>query len=270
MVKKLLLATRPWSFPASVLPFLVGALAVSELRPLLLALMLPCVILLHAAQNLLSDYMDHRIGLDEQAHPGCGALVNGSLSPKEVLALAAGCASVALSLGGISVLLTSLSVLILGVVMLILGASYSWSKRVGLNSLLIFMIFGPLSALAGWLTQGGALADALRPITLVLPIAILVCAILFSNNWRDADHDRALGLNTFFLPARFGWVGYCAHLIGALIFGICLVPHGWVLLVFAPWILRLCVYAKPADRLDLDGRTAQFLLPFGVVYLILI
>ncbi|MFA4925761.1 MAG: prenyltransferase, partial [Candidatus Aminicenantales bacterium] len=89
-LKKWLIAGRPWSLPASVIPVIFGSsLAATvgwvKLHIGLLLLSLLAMIFLHMAANMLSDVVDWRRGLDREMTPASGAIARGWLTPRQVL-----------------------------------------------------------------------------------------------------------------------------------------------------------------------------------------
>ena len=72
-LKKVILATRPWSFPASVMPVLIGLAYVYfqhsvtgvPVKWWALPLVLFSAIAFHAAGNMISDYHDAKTGVDK-------------------------------------------------------------------------------------------------------------------------------------------------------------------------------------------------------------
>ena len=94
-------AVRPFAYPASVVPVLVGAmLALSyegEARWALFPLALICSVLFHTGTNLVSDAADFKRGVDREGTYGSsGVLVAGLLRPEQVFwggvaAFALGC-----------------------------------------------------------------------------------------------------------------------------------------------------------------------------------
>nr|MEB3851477.1 UbiA family prenyltransferase [Desulfurococcales archaeon] len=99
-------ATRPWSFPMTLLVSLtVIAYAASTGRsvdPLLSLAALAGGVLLHAAANLFNDYFDYRYGVDRpgvgtaiyRAHP----ILSGTLTPPSLLAYTLSLAAAGLAL----------------------------------------------------------------------------------------------------------------------------------------------------------------------------
>ncbi|HPM42011.1 MAG TPA: prenyltransferase, partial [bacterium] len=83
-------AARPYAYPASVVPVLLGAalafadgISVSLWR---LLLTLVGIVAAHAGGNLMNDYFDFRKGVDRPGTlGGSGALVDGLMTPRKVL-----------------------------------------------------------------------------------------------------------------------------------------------------------------------------------------
>ena len=85
--RKWLVASRPWSWPASTMPVVFGtSLAVvfggARLEALRFLLALAAMVVLHSAANMLSDVFDFRRGLDTEVTPVSGAVVRGWLSSR--------------------------------------------------------------------------------------------------------------------------------------------------------------------------------------------
>ena len=73
--RNLILATRPWSFPASVMPVLIGISYVFflqrgneyEVSWWLAPLILLSTVAFHAAGNIISDYHDAKNGVQKRS-----------------------------------------------------------------------------------------------------------------------------------------------------------------------------------------------------------
>lgn len=198
------LATRPWSFPASVAPVLVATASLSarhesvsllSLDALLLVLMALCV---HAAANLTNTLYDFLLHGDTRGHADDRTLVDGVLSPSEVRALAYALYSAAVAAalpflaraGGAVGATVALGVF--------LAFSYTGSplslKYAALGDVVIFLCFGPLLVGAVSLALVGAV-DA-RAVATTLPLALLTEGILHANNARDVKPDARSGART--------------------------------------------------------------------------
>ena len=196
-------AVRAFSFPASIVPVIVGsAFAYYKLGSfnwLLFLLALLAGMLYHTGCNLINDYYDFKKGLDrEDTFGGSRVLVDGTLEPKEVmfggyLALAAGTA-----IGLYFYTLLGLPILIIGIAGLagsVLYTSKPFSfKYVALGSPLVFLQMGVLMVQGGYLIQAGTLSWA--AVWVSLPVAFIVACILQANDHRDIAHDREGGIKT--------------------------------------------------------------------------
>ncbi len=70
-IKEWILATRPWSFPASTMPVFVAMMFLwskgLEVSWWLGIMALVNIVLVHAAGNVWSDYHDYRKGVDARS-----------------------------------------------------------------------------------------------------------------------------------------------------------------------------------------------------------
>ncbi len=294
-LKRWLIAVRPFSFPASVIPVLLGtALAVAagaapfHLPRFVLAVL--AMMSLHAGANILGDINDFRRGLDKTVTPVSGAIVRGLISGRQALAgaltlLAAG------SLAGLVLAwMTGPALLWIGVVGLIIGVSYTVPplslKYRALGDLAVFLNFGILGALGAWVVQTGT--PSWIPALRAIPVALLVVAILHANNWRDITSDNEGRIKT--VAALLGDRGSLTY-YGSLLFGsfalvllsipLTRIPRlgppmpiaSAVVLLALPLALKLWrkalsrrAPANPTDFVALDGATAQLNLVFGLLY----
>lgn len=295
-IKKWMISVRPFSFPASTMPVIFGAvLAVTwggyPFRWGMFLLSLAAMLMLHSASNLLNDVFDYKRGIDRVASPVSGGVVRGIISPEQAKR-----ASILLFIlgGAIGILLTVLSgiwLLAIGLLGLFVGIFYTSDHKLalkynGLGDLAVFLNFGILGALGSWYVQTGQLS--FLPMVWSIPMATLVIAILHANNWRDIKSDREGRVTTVanLLGDRGSQVYY-----GFLIFG----PFLMILLfIFVPYLFfrqlpsmpftflltllaiplavklwKLAVLrekpARPMDFITLDGATAKLNLQFGLL-----
>jgi len=291
ILKKWIIAARPWALPASTMPVVFGtSLAVvtggARLDLLRFLLALLAMVVLHSAANMLSDVFDFRRGLDKDVTPVSGAIVRGWLSGKSVAA-----GSGVLFLAGIGfglwlVALTGTVLLIIGLAGVTIGASYTLLKYHALGDSAVFLNFGLLGSLGAWVVQTKEFSWI--PVIWTVPMAMLVIAILHANNWRDTISDAERRVKTFasILGDRGSLVYYGFLIFGsmAIIFGLIFVPRfvsaglpampwTFVVILFAlPRALHLWGRARrrrnprqPMDFIILDGATAQYNWIFGVL-----
>jgi len=127
VIKVWWIALRPFSFPASIISVLFGAVtavimtdATLDLPLILLATM--SMALLHGGANILNDVYDYRRGLDTQVHPVSGAVVRGYLTPGQALRGALVFLAAGASLGMIIVWLVGPAIFYIGLVGVAIGS----------------------------------------------------------------------------------------------------------------------------------------------------
>lgn len=279
-------ATRPFSFPASIVPVLVGAMLVvqngAEGRWALLPLTLLGMVILHAATNMVSDYFDYRHGVDRPGTMGSsGVIVEGLLPPRSVLTAGLICFAVGSGIGAVLAVLCGWPVVLLGAVGVLGGFFYSGRplgyKYVAMGDLGVFLLMGVLPVMGTYFVLTGTFTWALLWVS--LPVGCLVTAILCGNNVRDIFHDRQAHVRT--LESVLGFRGakalYCGLVVGAYAAVVAMVASGvltaWALAVFlAAWPAVRNVSAIVAARADrtteialIDVSTAKHHLLFGLL-----
>ncbi len=272
---------RPWSFPASVMPFLLGSVAAGttaapfDLPNFLLALL--ALLCLHGAANILSDLFDFRKGLDRQITPTSGALVRGLLTRKQMAIWGLLLAGAGSAIGGWLAFSITPAILWLGLVGILIGGGYTWLKYHALGDVAVFANFALLGALGGWLVQTARFSWL--PMRWSIPLGLLITAILHANNWRDMAGDQQCGIQTVALrignPAAAHY--YRLLLLLALASAALLGQPLTTLLILAalPQMVPLWKTAhqhiQTGDHkllIDLDGRTARLNLIFGLLYIL--
>jgi len=291
LLKKWIIAGRPWALPASTMPVLFGtslAVVIAGASFLwgrfLLALL--AMVILHTAANMLSDVFDFRRGLDRDVTPVSGALPRGWLSVRQVSGGSVVLFGLGCAIGLYLVFLTGPILLIIGAVGVAIGVFYTGLKYHALGDLAVFLNFGILGSLGAWVVQTRAFSWI--PVLWTVPMAMLVSAILHANNWRDAVTDRERRVTT--VASLLGDRGSLVY-YGVLLFGPFVIDLG---LIFAPRLLGAPLMAmpltfllvflalpkalvlwgrarrrhaprRPLDFIILDGATAQFNLAFGLL-----
>jgi len=274
------MALRPYSFPASIVPMLVGvALAYRDEffdLPLFL-LTLVGGLCFHAGANLVNTYFDFQRGLDSARDADDRTLVDSMLEPRQVLASAVVLLLFGSSIGGYLAWESGWVILALGAVGLTLGVFYTAEplglKYVALGDLGIFFAFGPLLVMGAYFVQTEELAWL--PFFFSIPLGLMVDAILHGNNFRDAEADRRVGGRTLaqFLGEQGSRYAYWLLLLSpyAFVIGFAAVVSPWVLLPIAtiPLALRLArsinVSGEELRRAlaFLPQQTAQLVLLYG-------
>lgn len=191
---------------ASLLPVALGAAVAyshtDTLNYLHLCVTLAGIAALHAGANVANDFFDHKSGCDEAntefVRPFTGGsrlIQKGLLTPRQVLiesivlfAIGAGC-------GIYLTVMVGAWALILGTIGAACGFFYTapplrLSAR-GIGELVVGINFGTLIVLGSYYVQTGRLAWA--PVIASVPLAILIAAVLYINQFQDARADEAAG-----------------------------------------------------------------------------
>lgn len=297
-IKDWLVATRPWSFPASVVPVLVTGCYLffahttvpADVCPdtrfdMLNALLcLPLLVILHAGGNLVSDYFDHVNHVDKPGGPnGVSWIHDGTFRPEEILHYGWVLLAVGAALGLFILLRSGFEPVWVGALGIVLTLLYPLLKAHAAGDVVIFLCFALLPSLG----MSDVVTGDYHPETMLycLPYGLLTVSILHANNTRDIDNDRGAGLQTFpWLTGRrvARWVYVCELLLPYLlvaVFSFCNWESGryyrympLVVLPSLPLALRnihQMLGAKhdiETEIATLDKSTAQLQLTFGLLY----
>jgi len=276
--KAWLLALRPWSFPASIVPMLVGGALAYRADfwewPLFLLTLLGGLFF-HVGANLTNTYFDFQRGADTVAHADDRTLVDSILQPRDVLLLTALFFLAGSAIGGYLVSQSGWQLLALGAAGLFLGLFYTAAplgyKYRALGDLGIFIAFGPLLVLGCYFVQTEKLD--LLPVLFSLPLGLLIVAILHANNYRDAEADRGAGARTLaqILGERGSRYAYYFLVLTPYAFVIALgaAVTPWVLLALPTIVLPLRMI-RQLNVADEELRRALAFLPQQTANLIVV
>jgi 1,4-dihydroxy-2-naphthoate octaprenyltransferase len=292
-LKKWLIAGRPWSLPASVIPVIFGAsLAATvgwvKLQAGLLLLSLLAMVFLHMAANMLSDVFDWQRGLDREITPASGAVARGWMTSRQVFRGSIVFFVIGSVLGLILVYLRGKLVLYTGLIGISLGLAYPWLKAASLGDLAVFLDFGLLGSFGSWVVQTGQFSWL--PIIWAVPQGMLIAAILHANNWRDilTDREKKIYTTANFLGNRGSRRYYGVLIFGSMILmaSLAVIPRFFgldfpslplsVLIVIFSWPQAWKLWKKatvkneeqagdPLALIALDGATARYNLSFGLL-----
>ena len=255
-LKAWFLLFRPWSYSATLVPFLVAA-GFGRHGPCdwpHWAFGLLSGLLFQATVNLLNTWGDERSGVD--GAPGAirttPQVHDGLVSMRALLAAAETCAALAALLGVALCLYTKDGALRFNTPLLVAGfigflgaTNYSTGFRFkyrGLGVPFVSFLMGPLETFVAF-----ALLDPSFPLfvlalrrnlpllglflagflLLTLPIAALVGVVMHGNDMRDIASDRAAGITT--LASRLGPKGALAYYRICHVLPYCVSPCLWLL-----------------------------------------
>lgn len=193
-------AIRPFAFPATIAPVLLGTFISPQVSIPMFLFVLFGLLIAHSAVNVLSDYFDYIRGADTWKVLGSSrVLVDGLMKPKHHLFLGLSLLLISLGVGFYFVFAVDYKVLYFIIPGLILGLFYTAPpvgfKYRALGDLAVFLAFGPIMTLGVYYIQTKEIS--LIPVILSIPIGLLTTAILHGNNFRDIKEDTEAGYKTF-------------------------------------------------------------------------
>jgi 1,4-dihydroxy-2-naphthoate polyprenyltransferase len=279
-------AVRAFSFPASMVPCLLGAmlalLSGASVTWWLMPFIALSLILLHAASNVTTDYDDYNHGVDrEETLGGSRVLVQKLLQPKQMLTFGLLLFALAVVVGIPIIMERGITILILGIAGILGGYFYTAKpfsfKYHALGDILIFLMYGPAIVAGTYYALTGTFSW--MTVYVAIPPGLLITGILHANNLRDIIHDRKANIKTLATVFGEGFAKgeYIFLIAGAYLTVVLLVVFNilpiWSLLVFlsAPIAMKNLNQIKGVKIEDtgkiamLDAMTAQLTLMFGVL-----
>lgn len=288
-LKKVILATRPWSFPASVMPVLIGLAYVYfqhsvtgvPVKWWALPLVLFSAIAFHAAGNMISDYHDAKTGVDKlESFGDTNMMLNKTFSEKAFLSLGFVWLSLAILSGIFLMWFSSWKLLFFGLFGMACTFLYYKMKYSGWGDIVIFFTFGfaivngTVFALSGILN--------IQSICISIPVSLLTTAILHANNTRDVPLDKEAGIKTFsmILGLRRAKIYYILLVLGAYVLEMVMIGMGflpiWHLLVLLSLplalknihLIRRIHHESLEEMAHLDVSTAQLTTAFSILAIV--
>ncbi|WP_298404011.1 1,4-dihydroxy-2-naphthoate polyprenyltransferase [uncultured Chloroflexus sp.] len=284
-LKVWLMAARPATLPAAVVPVLVGsalAFSAGQFQPLVMLAALLGALFIQIGTNLANDYFDAKKGADTSERLGPPRVTQlGLLPAKTVLAAALISFSIAAIAGIYLIVVAGWPILVIGLLSIAAGILYTAGPFPlgynGLGDLFTFVFFGLVAVIGTDYAHTGQF----RWVALwaALPVAMLVTAILVVNNLRDAPTDRKAGKRTLavIFGERFARSEFAVLVIGAFV----LLPLAWMWGGESPFTLLAWLTAPMAlNLIDFVNRergralnkalvgTGRLHLFFGVLFAI--
>ncbi len=210
-VSKWLVAARGAVLVMTFFSALIGGLlafSVGSANPLLLVLAMVGLVLAHGASNLLNDYWDTRLGVDEgnyfRAQYGPHPLVGGLMTSRQLIMWVLATLAAALLAGLYLTIVRGPSVLLFMAAGLLLMMSYSGKpfplKKIGMGEVAVFIIWGPLMIGGTFYVLMGTLP--LWVILASLPYTLGVTLVLFGKHIDKINYDTKKNIRT--LPVILG------------------------------------------------------------------
>jgi 1,4-dihydroxy-2-naphthoate polyprenyltransferase len=207
-IKSWIIAARPRTLPAAVVPVIVGsAAAYSDNKFILLNafIALICSLLIQIGTNFTNDLYDYIKGADNEKRKGpLRVIVNGLITVNEMKAGIIVVFLTAFILGLYLVYMGGIFVLLIGIASIFAGVAYTAGPYPlaynGLGDLFVFMFFGVVGTVGTYYVQAHSLSYL--PFLCSIPVGALITNILVVNNYRDIDEDKAVNKQT--LAVKFG------------------------------------------------------------------
>ncbi len=279
--KEWLIATRPWSFPASAMPVIVTCVYLygtyTQINWLNGLWALVNIIVFHAAGNTWSDYLDYRKGVDTLDSFGVKTLTSGQFTANEIRRLSLWLLGISILLGTGLLLRTGWTLLGIGIGGILCTLLYPWLKYRAFGDVVIFMAYALLPTWGTSYVLTGTVH--MQVLWLAVPVGLITVAILHANNTRDVKTDKCACIKTLAMQTgnTVAKYIYAAEVLLPFLWMAAGVVLGhfplWSLLTFI--VLPLAVgnvklmWASADGKTDviarLDEKTAQLQLAFSFV-----
>ncbi|GAG10753.1 unnamed protein product, partial [marine sediment metagenome] len=221
--------TRAPFFTATIVPVLLGTAVAWRQGTVewgLFAAALLGAIAINAAFDMSNDYFDHRSGNDAANRNltpfsgGSRTIQDGILKPRTVLLAALVFYAVGIGIGLYLAATRGWPILALGAIGVFLAFFHNappfnlYKRFPGAGEIAVGIGCGPITVLGAYFVQTQRLS--VEAFVASIPVALLITALLYINEFHDVEADRTVGKKT--LPIMFGreravW-GYAA-LLGA-------------------------------------------------------
>ena len=285
-------AARPFSLTVSFFPPILGSLiAVIEHDNLtfnwlnFILVIMGCLIV-HAGVNMFSDYFDFKRHVDRpETYGGSRVLLDKDLSPKQLIKLAVLFFSIAMSIGLYFILTLQNGLVLLWPISIgaVLGLFYTFGpislKYHAFGDLGVFIAFGSAMTAGAYFVQTNTFSWG--SVFYAIPMALLVDAILHSNNLRDIEYDKVAHIKTLamILGSKAAKKFYYILIFGAyvstvlLVFFTALPSITLVVLLSLPiaWKRVRMVHNKDEFTIQqfaaVDAMTAQLHMAFSLLFI---
>lgn len=208
-LKSCLLAARPKTLPAAIVPVWAGCVLAWKLGGafdlLLAAATLVGAVAIQIATNFFNDLVDARKGADTHRRLGPVRMTaSGMLSERSVLWMGVGFLLLALLCGAVLCFARGWPIVAIGIPSMLLaygytGGPYPLAYR-GMGELFVILFFGVVAVTGTVFVQMGSWP--LEAVLLGVQVGLLSAVLISINNFRDHQEDATTGKKT--LAVRFG------------------------------------------------------------------
>ncbi len=279
-----LLAARPATLPAAVVPVFVGTAAAlhgqTPLQPGPFVAALFAALLIQIGTNFANDVFDFRRGADTPDRLGPPRVTQtGLVTPGQVLAATYLTFVLAALIGIYLVLEGGWFILLVGALSIVAGLAYTGGPFPygyhALGDVLCFIFFGLLGVIGSAYLQ----THVVTPLALAasIPTGCLVTAILVVNNLRDIDTDRQVGKTTLAVVlgrrgtrAEYTILLAVAYLVLLVLWLLGMIGPWfwlpWLSLPLGAWLVRFVATTQGRPLNRALKRTGQLHLAFGLLF----
>jgi 1,4-dihydroxy-2-naphthoate octaprenyltransferase len=281
-VKAWLLAARPKTLSASVVPVLVGtALAFPRIRWTMFACALFGAVFIQIGTNLVNDALDFRRGADNSERLGPLRVTQaGLLSANAVLAGAYICFGLAALCGIPLVIRGGWPIVIIGIASILAAYGYTGGPYPlayhGMGELFVLLFFGFIAVAGSYYVQRLTVGSTVW--IAGLAVGCLAAVLLAINNLRDVVADRASAKQT--LAVLFGErfaiaeIAFCASVPFLCVVAIAGLSGNWLLLIVLvefPLAIALIARVRVRRGAELNRSLAMagaLQWAFGILFVI--
>ncbi len=285
-------AVRPFSLTVSFFPPILGSLvAAIEHQNLpfnwfrFFLVVMGCLIV-QAGVNMFSDYFDFRRKVDRpETYGGSRVLLDGDLRPGQLLKLAVIFFCIASAIGLFFVLTLNNGLMLLWPIGIgaLLGLFYTFGpaslKYHAFGDPGVFIAFGSAMTAGAYFVQTNTFSWG--SVLYAIPMALLVDAILHSNNLRDIEYDKVAHIKTLamILGLKAAKKFYYFLIVGAYLSTIILVIFTELPFITLAVILSFPIawkrirLVKDKEKISMqqfaavDAMTAQLHMAFSLLFI---
>ncbi len=282
-LKNWLLASRPKTLLASVVPVMVGtalAVNVGKFKWLITIIAFICSLLIQIGTNFTNDLYDFYKGADTIARKGpVRVLSTGLISVKEMKTGIVITFLAAFIFGLYLVYVGGTIILLIGVLSIIAGIAYTAGPYPlaykGLGDIFVFMFFGLIGTMGTFYLHTNQLS--VPAFLTSVPVGSLITNILVVNNYRDIEEDRLAGKNTLavklgktFTKYQFVFLIVVSFLTPLALF----LFYDFKIWIFLPYLTLPVAYKITKMLLTLDGvqlnKTLELTAKLSALYGVLL
>lgn len=187
---------RPLTLTGTLTPVLAGtvfAATKGSIRLDLFVAILISAIFIQATTNMLNDYFDFKGGQDAEKWTMVAANPSSHRPSYHQIPYVAGALlAVAILAGSWLTFASTYWVIVVGIVGMIAGFAYSAGPRsfssLGMGEWVAALFLGPVITVLAFIVQGHSLTGSILSVS--LPFACLIAAMVLTNNIRDIKKDR--------------------------------------------------------------------------------